>query len=141
MLECGCLTVGEEYVDSGERELVDYIKRHWGDTPDVAVMTRWVGQRRIMEREFSQALILSSHAHAEGVELSHIQHLIVASMDYSTARFQQRNARQASAKRTTPIRVHVLMSKGQVSEAVYRAVAVKHRDFKARMFTGNFGKR
>jgi len=140
-LECGTLKVGEEYIDSGERELVDYIKARWGDTPDVAIMCRWVGQRRIMEREFSRALILSSHAHAEGVELSHIEHLVVASIDYSTARFQQRNARQASAKRTTPIRVHMLMSRGQVSEAVYRAVALKHQDFKARMFTGNFGKR
>lgn len=135
-IECGALKIGEEYVDLGNRELVRYIKGRWGDSNDMAIMTRWVGQRQIFEREFDHALILSSHAHAEGVELSHIEHLIIASMDYSTARFQQRNARQASKKRKTPIRVNVLMSRGGVSEAVYQAVAEKHQDFKARMFLG-----
>jgi ERCC4-type nuclease len=90
-------------------------------------MTRWIGERKIMQREFKNALILSSHSHAEGVELSHVEHLIISSLDYSTARYQQRNARQASIKRQSPINVHVLMSAGQVSEAV----------FKARMFMPN----
>ncbi len=134
-LECGCLKIGGEYIDTGERELVNYIKARWGDSEDVAIMCRWVGQRKILEGEFERALILSSHAHAEGVELSHVEHLIIASMDYSTARFQQRNARQASKQRKSPINVHILMSRGQVSEAVYQAVALKHIDFKARMFT------
>lgn len=135
-IECGSLKIGDGYIDQGNREIMDYIKAHWGDTPDVAIMTRWVGQRRIFEAEFKNALILSSHAHAEGVELSHIEHLIIASMDYSTARFQQRNARQASKKRTTPINVHIIMSRGSVSEAVFEAVGQKHKDFTARMFLG-----
>ena len=134
--ECGAVKIGDEYIDLGNREHVNYIKKHFGDTKDVAIMTRWVGERQIFEREFKNALILSSHAHAEGVELSHVEHLIISSMDYSTARFQQRNARQASKKRKTPINVHVLMSIGCVSEAVYQAVAEKHQDFKARMFLG-----
>ena len=71
------------------------------------------------------------------MELSHIEHLIISSLDYSTARYQQRNARQASVKRKTPIKVHVLMSAGQVSEAVFKTVALKHQDFKARMFMPN----
>ncbi|WP_042203570.1 hypothetical protein [Nitratifractor salsuginis] len=137
-LECGCLKVGLDYHDTGEREMAEYIKKRWGDSEDVAIMCRWVGQRRIFEREFKKAMILSSHAHAEGVELSHIEHLIVASLDYSTARFQQRNARQASKQRKSPINVHILLSRGNVSEAVYQAVALKHMDFKARMFTGQW---
>jgi hypothetical protein len=137
-LECGALKVGEDYHDTGAREMVDYIKERWGDSEDVAVMCRWRGQRRIFEREFKKAMILSAHAHAEGVELSHVEHLIIASMDYSTARFQQRNARQASGERASPINVHILLSRGNVSEAVYQAVALKHMDFKARMFTGQW---
>jgi len=133
-LECGAVKVGDEYIDMGNREYINYIKQHWGDTKDLAIMTRWVGQRQIFKQAFKNALILSSHSHAEGIELSHIEHLVIASMDYSTARFQQRNARQASAKRQTPIKVHILMARGWVSEAVFNAVAQKHQDFKARMF-------
>lgn len=133
-IECGCLKIDDEYHDTGGREMVNYIKANFGDTKDVAIMTRWIGQRKIFEKEFKNALILSSHSHAEGVELSHIEHLIIASMDYSTARFQQRNARQASMHRKTPINVHILMTRGNVSEAVFEAVALKHKDFKARMF-------
>jgi hypothetical protein len=136
-LECGAVKIGEEYRDMGNREYVNYIKQVWGDTKEIAIMTRWVGQRILFEQEFKNALILSSHSHAEGVELSHIEHLIIASMDYSTARFQQRNARQASAKRKTPINVNILMTKGWVSEAVFQAVSEKHQDFKARMFLGD----
>ena len=136
-IECGSLKIFDKYIDLGNREYVNYIKELWGDTKDMAIMTRWVGQRQIFEQEFKQALILSSHSHAEGIELSHIEHLIIASMDYSTARFQQRNARQASKKRKSPIRVHILMSEGGVSESVYQAVSEKHQDFKARMFLGD----
>lgn len=133
-LECGCLKIDDVYHDLGNREHIDYIKSNFGDSEDVAIMTRWIGERKIMQREFKKALILSSHSHAEGVELSHVEHLIISSLDYSTARYQQRNARQASIKRKTPIKVHVLMSKDQVSEAVFKTVALKHQDFKARMF-------
>jgi len=136
-LECGCLKVDDVYHDLGNREHIDYIKSNFGDNEDVAIMTRWIGERKIMQREFKKALILSSHSHAEGVELSHVEHLIISSLDYSTARYQQRNARQASIRRKTPIKVHVLMSKDQVSEAVYKTVALKHQDFKARMFMAN----
>jgi len=132
-LECGCLKVGDKYLDMGNREMVDYIKEKWGDTDQVAIMIRWVGQRNIFEKEFKHAQIFSSISHAEGVEMAHIETLVIASMDYSTARFQQRNARQASSKRTTPINVHILMVKGGISEIVYNQVALKHQDFKARM--------
>lgn len=134
-LECGTLKDGDKYKDMGNREMIDYIKATWGDTQDVAIMTHWIGQRETFEKEFSNALILSSTSHAEGIDLAHVDHLVIASMDYSTARFQQRNARQAAKHRTKPITVHVLTTDCGISRKVYEAVAVKHCNFTARMLS------
>lgn len=132
-VECGTLKDGDTYRDMGNNEVLEYIKNTWGDSDNMAIMTHWVGQREIFEREFKHALILSSTSHAEGLDLAHIDNLIIASMDYSTARFQQRNARQSAKHRKTPIVVHIITTDGGISRRVYEAVAVKHVNFTARM--------
>jgi hypothetical protein len=76
-----------------------------------------------------QALVLSAYRFADVVELSHIENLIIYSMDFSTARFTQRRARQANMKRKTPIKVHFYFAKGSMSEEVYNTVAKKHTNF------------
>lgn len=132
-IECGTLKDGEKYKEIGNTEIIDYIKDTWGDNEHMAIMCHWIGQREQLQKHFKHALILSSTSHAEGIELSHIDNLIIASIDYSTARFQQRNARQASKKRTKPIKVNVIVTDGGVSNKVFEAVALKHQNFNARM--------
>jgi len=132
-IECGTIKDGSRYQEIGNTEIIDYIKDTWGDNEDMAIMCHWIGQREQLQKHFKNALILSSTSHAEGIELSHIDTLIIASIDYSTARFQQRNARQASKKRDKPINVNIIITDGGVSEKVFSAVALKHQNFNARM--------
>ena len=82
-----------------------------------------------MSELFPKAEILSSNAHSEGVDLHHIENLIIYSMDFSTARAFQRRARQANRNRKTHIHVHFFFSKGSMSEAVYNSVLKKRESF------------
>lgn len=50
-------------------------------------------------------------------------------MDFSTAKYTQRRARQCNMKRDTPIDFHFLLVKGGISEQVYKTVAINRTNF------------
>ena len=105
-------------------EKINYILDTWGDTNQVAIMYNYIGEGIKLKRTFKQAKILQATSNAEGVELAHVEHLVIYSQDFSTARHTQRRARQASKNRTSPIYVHFLIIKKAVSEQVYKTVSI-----------------
>jgi len=105
-------------------EKIDYIMKHWGDTKDIAIMYQYIGEGIKLRQWFKYAKILQATSNAEGVELSHIQHLVIYSQDFSTARHTQRRARQASMQREWPITVHFLLVKKAISCQVYKTVSI-----------------
>ena len=111
-----------EPVILGNTEKIDYIKEKWGDTDRVAIMYHYQAERIKLEDHFKRAEILQAATNAEGVDLMHIEHLIIYSQDWSTAKHTQRRARQANKMRQTAINVHFLLVKDGVSEEVYDTV-------------------
>lgn len=105
-------------------EKISYILKTWGDTDQVAIMYNYIGEGIKLRRIFKHAKILQATSNAEGVELAHIEHLVIYSQDFSTARHTQRRARQASKNRTSAIHVHFLLVKKAVSEQVYKTVSI-----------------
>ena len=122
-------TLYHAYYDLGNREKVKYIKDHWGDTDYVAIMYNYKGEKEILEKEFQHAHILQATSNAEGVELAHIQHLVIYSQDFSTARHTQRRARQASKDREHKIYVHFLLVPKGISCQVYKTVSVNKQNY------------
>jgi len=108
----------------GSSEKINYILKHWGDSKDIAIMYQYIGEGIKLRKVFKHATILQATSNAEGIELSHIEHLIIYSQDFSTARHTQRRARQASMQRETPIRVHFLLVKKAISCQVYKTVSI-----------------
>ena len=123
MLEGGVLKVDDNYICLYMQEKIDYILDKWGDTTNVAIMYQYIAEGNKLRAAFSNATILQGTSYAEGVDLSHIEHLIIYSQDFSTAKHTQRRARQANKKRTMPIKVHFLLVKKAISEQVYKAVS------------------
>jgi len=117
------------YYDLGNREKIQYIKAQWGDSKDVAIMYNYKGEKIILEREFKLARILQATSNAEGVELSHVRHLIIYSQDFSTARHTQRRARQASKDREHDIDVNFLLTKKGISHQVYKTVSLNKLNY------------
>jgi len=117
------------YYDLGNREKVDYIKRIWGDSKDVAIMYNYKGEKVILERCFKNAKILQATSNAEGIELSHVKHLVIYSQDFSTARHTQRRARQASKDRKHEIDVNFLLVKKGISHQVYKTVSLNKKNY------------
>lgn len=128
MLESGVAKIGDDYIDLGNREKIDYIKANFGDSEDTGIMCHFVGERQILEKEFKHAKIYSSSSDAEGVDLSHLKNFIILSSDYSGAKFIQRRDRIININGSNTLVVHHIMVKKAISEQVYKKVS-KKEDF------------
>jgi hypothetical protein len=121
----------------GNTEKIDYILQTWGDTNDLAIMYNYQSERPKLEEYFRHASLLQATSFAEGVDLSHKQHLVIYSQDWSTARHSQRRARQANMRREDEIIVHFLLVKDAISEQVYNTVSVNKVNFIDSLFQEN----
>lgn len=129
MLEGGVLKVDNEYIELNMCEKIDYILDTWGDSEEVAIMYQYVAEGNKLRRRFNKTLILQGTSYAEGVDLSHIKHLIIYSQDFSTAKHTQRRARQANKDRDYSIEVNFLLVKKAVSAQVYKSVSKNKVNF------------
>ncbi|HNQ20011.1 MAG TPA: DEAD/DEAH box helicase family protein [Bacteroidales bacterium] len=129
-LEGGTLKIDEDNsVDLLAASKINYIKKTWGDTKDLVIFYHFKYEELKLKKHFRNAKILQATSFAEGVDLSMYKTLVIYSMDFSTARYSQRRARQANMKREEEINVHYLLVKGGISEQVYRTVAVNKTNF------------
>jgi hypothetical protein len=115
------------------QEIIDYCMHHFGDNPDVAYFTHWRSTREKFAGHFKQAQLFSSIAHAEGVDMSHMKHMVIVNTAYSGAKFAQLRERVVNMNRTTKALVHHIVTNGGVSKAVYNAVSAK-KDFNLAAF-------
>ena len=128
MLESGIAKVDDEYIELGNTEKIDYIKKTFGDTEDVGIMSHFIGERRLLEKHFKKAKIYSSNAHSEGVDLSHLKHFIIISSDYSGSKFIQRRDRIVNINGSNTTIVNHILVKNAISDQVYKKVS-KKEDF------------
>ena len=132
----GTPKVIREYFVLGNTEKIDYIKEHWGDSPNVVIMYNFKAEKLKLEQHFKQATLLQATTFAEGIDLYEYDHLIIYSQDYSTARHTQRRARQANHKRDKPIVVHYLLVKKAISDQVYTTVCKNKRNYVDSLYRG-----
>lgn len=123
--EAGALLIDDQIVHLPNTEMVDYIRATFGDSPDVAVMAHYRSTREKIARHLPNVHIYSSDGHAEGTDLSHYKHFVVANSGYSGAKFVQRRDRGTRIGVDTERRVNHLIVAGQLSEAVYSSVSRK----------------
>lgn len=128
MLESGVAKIGDNYIDLGNNEKINYILETFGDTEDTGIMCHFVGERQKLEKVFKHAKIYSSSSHAEGVDLSHLKNFIILSSDYSGAKFVQRRERIININGSNTLTVHHIIVKNAISEQVYKRVS-KKEDF------------
>lgn len=129
MLEGGVCKIGKNYYQTANREKIDYILEHWGDTEDLVIMYNYIEEEVKLKSVFKKARILQATSYAEGVDLSMYKYLVIYSQNWSTAQHTQRRARQANKMRKEPIVVHFLLAKGAISDQVYKMVAINKKNF------------
>lgn len=108
---------------------IEYILKTWGDSKDLVIFYQYQNELSLLKQTFKSATILQGISFAEGVDLSMYETCVVYSMNFSTAKYTQRRARQCNMKRDTPIDFHFLLVKGAISEQVYQTVAVNRTNF------------
>lgn len=129
-LEGGTLKISDdESIFLGNLEKINYIKEKWGDSKDLVIFYHYKEEEKLLKKHFSKARVLQATSFAEGVDLSMYKTLVIYSMDFSTARYSQRRARQCNMKRAEPIDVHYLLVKDSISHQVYTTVAINKKNF------------
>lgn len=129
MLEGGVAKIDNHYLVLDNTEKIDYIKKTWGDNPNVVIMYNYKAEETKLHMHFKYAHILQATSYAEGVDLSHVRHMIIYSQDFSTARHTQRRARQCNLNRDEPIDINFLLCKKAISHQVYNTVSRNKRNF------------
>lgn len=132
-IEGGALKLGDDYYDLGFRDKINYILENFGDKETIGIMCHFIGEQKLLNSIFAKAKIYSSNAHAEGVDLSHLEHFIIYSSDYSGAKFVQRRERIINMNGSNTTLVHHILVKGGISEQVYKVVSNK-ADFNNSVF-------
>jgi hypothetical protein len=136
MIESGIVKIDDEYIELGNTEKIQYILDTFGDTKGLGIMCHFVGERKMLKRYFTKASIYSSTAHAEGVDLSHLENFVILSSDYRGSKFVQRRDRIVNIKGSNTTIVNHILVKGSISEKIYKAVS-KKRDFNNETFNNN----
>lgn len=132
-LEGGTLKIDDTYKILDINEKVKYMLANFSDSEETGIMCHFQAERTKLKQYFKKALLLSSNAHAEGVDLSHLKNFVIYSSDYSGARFVQRRERIVNINGSNTTIVHHLLVKGGISEQVYSCVSDK-RDFNNETF-------
>ena len=138
-LEGGTLKIDEhESIILEEKYLskIHYILEEFGDKKENVIFYHYKQELVLLQKWFKHSRILQATSFAEGVDLSDYDYLIVYSMDFSTARYSQRRARQANIKRKEAIEVQFILVEKGISEQVYDTVALKKANFVDSYFNG-----
>jgi hypothetical protein len=138
MLEGGVAKIGKTYWIFANHEKIHYILDKWGDTENLVIYYHYVAEGQKLRNTFKHAQILQATSYAEGIDLAHVETIVMYSQDFSTAKHTQRRARQASQDRDKPITVHFLLVRKAVSEQVYTIVSVNKMNFVDSVFERNY---
>lgn len=135
MLEGGTTKLDRERIILANNEKIQYILTNFGDSEDLVIMYNYIAEEAKLKAHFSKARILQATSYSEGIDLSMYKHLVIYSQDFSTARHNQRRARQANMLRKDPIIVHYLLVNKGISAQVYKTVSKNKRNFVDSVFT------
>ena len=129
-IEGGTLKISDtQSIKLGNTEKIDWIKKEYGDSSNIVIFYQFVHEEILLKEHFNNARILQGTSYAEGVDLSMYETLIIYSMDYSTAKYSQRKARQANMARVDDINVIYLLMKGAISDQVYTTVCENNKNY------------
>lgn len=113
---------------------IDYIKKTFGDVDSLVIFYEYIAEGELLRNNFQKARVLQGTSFAEGIDLSHMETLVIYSQNFSSSKYAQRRARQCNKFRDKEIEVHFLLCKGFISDLVYDCVANKHKNFTSSIY-------
>ena len=118
---------------------VNYIKENLGNDEKIVILCNYIKERDLLltrlanstdeVEEFKNGSFKYFIGHiktfSEGVDFSYADSMIIYSLNFSATTYLQSKERLANKKRTKPIVVHYLFTKGGIDEYIYQAVSNK----------------
>lgn len=115
-------------------EKIDFILHNFNDSENIAIMYHYKCELKKLSLVFKKAKLLQSNKYSEGISLAKVDHLIIYSQDFSTAKHIQRRARQCDKQRDSEIIVHFLLIKNAISHQVYTTVSKNKKNFTDKLY-------
>ena len=114
---------------------VDYIREHFGECERFAILHQYIAEGDLLSKAFPLCPLVGQITRfAEGVDLSHLEGIIIYSMNWSVATYSQSRNRCCNINRDAPINIHYLLAKNSIDERIYESVAIKKKDFEGRLY-------
>jgi hypothetical protein len=118
---------------------VNYIKENLGNDEKIVILCNYIKERDLLltrlanstdevekfKSESFKYFIGHIKTFSEGVDFSYADSMIIYSLNFSATTYLQSKERLANKKRTKPIVVHYLFTKGGIDEHIYQAVSNK----------------
>ena len=102
------------------------------DPENTVVLAKYIAEQEALAEIFPHSGSIKKNA--EGVDYSHIRYMVIYSLDFSAATYEQARARQMNIGRDHPVEIIYLMS--GIDKAVYKAVSMK-KNFTASWYRRN----
>lgn len=118
---------------------VNYIKENLGNDEKIVILCNYIKERDLLLTRLTNStdevekfkngnykyFIGHIKTFSEGVDFSYADSMIIYSLNFSATTYLQSKERLANKKRTKPIVVHYLFTKGGIDEHIYQAVSNK----------------
>ncbi|MGN8506647.1 hypothetical protein ACR9LP_06320, partial [Helicobacter pylori] len=101
---------------------------------NVAIFCYYRAELEYLQKHLPKASIFHYTRHAEGIDLSHFEKMIIYTANFSTTKFSQVRSRLCRKDRTKPIIVEWLVLENSISSKVFESVHTKNENFNVSSF-------
>jgi len=125
MMESGGAKIGDDYIDLGNREKVDYLKANFTLDKHTVILAHFIFEQQLLRKLFPQCTVESATSKAEGVSYAWAKEFILFSSGYSGSKYIQRRERVIDVQGSNTTKVHHIIVKNAISDQVQKAVRAK----------------
>ncbi|EMH44279.1 hypothetical protein HMPREF1430_00452 [Helicobacter pylori GAM96Ai] len=101
---------------------------------NVAIFCYYRAELEYLQKHLPKASIFHYTRHAEGIDLSHFEKMIIYTANFSATKFSQVRSRLCRKDRTKPIIVEWLVLENSISSKVFESVHTKNENFNVSSF-------
>lgn len=125
MMESGGAKIGDDYLDLGNREKVEYLKANFTLDKHTVILAHFIFEQQLLRELFPLCTVESATSKAEGVSYAWAKEFILFSSGYSGSKYIQRRERIIDVQGSNTTKVHHIIVKNAISDQVQKAVRVK----------------
>ncbi len=128
-----CLGDKNFYLNPKDNPKLSYLIKQ-KDLENIAIFCYYRAELEYLQKYLPKASIFHYTRHAEGIDLSHFEKMIIYTANFSATKFSQVRSRLCRKDRAKPIIVEWLVLENSISSRVFESVHTKNENFNVNSF-------